>query len=82
METERYLVRVQLIRSDSGGEYITGSFDYNVSPTTDPSIQDPLFMRAEKFYKQIQSSFKRSGNITVTKKEVLENEFRKGDDAK
>ena len=72
MEPERYLVRVQLIRSDGEGEYITGSFDYEVSPTTDPSLQDPIFMRAERFYKQIQSSFKRSGNVTVTKKEALQ----------
>ena len=67
--TERYLVRVQLIRVDDKVEYVSQSFDYEVSPTTDPSIQDPLFMRAEKFYKKIQSSFKKSGQVTVTKKE-------------
>ena len=64
---EKYLVRVQLIRSDGEGEYITGSFDYEVSPTTDPALQDPLFMRAERFYKQIQDSFKRTGKVTITK---------------
>ena len=72
MEPERYLVRVQLIRSDGEGEYITGSFDYEVSPTTE-TYQLPIFMRAEKFYRQVQASFKRSGNVTVTKREALQN---------
>ena len=64
---EKYMVRVQLIRSDNEGEYISSSFDYEVSPTTDPALQDPIFMRAERFYKQIQASFKRAGKVTITK---------------
>ena len=67
--TEKYLVRVQLIRSDVEGEHITGSFDYELRPST--STQEPLFIRAEKFYKRIQASFRRAGTVTVTKKERL-----------
>ena len=62
---ERYIVRVQLIRSDKEGEYISQSFDYEVTPNQ--PHHGPLFMRAERFYKQIQASFKRSGGkVTVT----------------
>jgi len=77
--TEKYIVRVQLIRSDNEGEYITGSFDYEVSPTTE-TYQLPLFMRAEKFYKQIQrvltagGKAAKSGKVTVTKTETLARE--------
>ena len=53
MSEEKYFVRVQLIRSDKEGEYISKSFDYEVSPTTDPH-QDILYLRAESFYKRIQ----------------------------
>ena len=70
MHQEKYIVRVQLIRSDIEGEYISGSFDYEVSPTTTP-YQDPLFLRAERFYKHIQANFKRAGNVTVTKTKDL-----------
>lgn len=73
MSEEKYLVRVQLVRSDREGEYISRSFDYEVSPTTDPALQDPLFMRAEKFYKQLQSLLSKAGNVTVTDREALKN---------
>ena len=65
---EKYIVRVQLIRSDlNGGEYITGSFDYEVSATIDSTVQDPLFIRAEKFYRELQIILKASGGkVTVT----------------
>jgi len=67
MGQERYIVRIQLIRSDKEGEYISQSFDYEVSPTTDPSLQEPLFLRAERFYKQLQSVLGvASGKVTVT----------------
>lgn len=68
MTAEKYFVRVQLIRSDKEGESISSSFDYEVSPTTDPSIQEPVFLRAEAFYKKLQKSFKGSGGkVTVTR---------------
>ena len=64
---EQYIVRVQLIRSDKEGEYISQSFDYEVSPTTDPSLQAPLFMRSRTFYKKLQAILKSSGGkVTVT----------------
>lgn len=66
---EKYIVRVQLIRADSEGEYVTGSFDYEVSPTTE-AYQDPLFMRAEKFYNQLQSLLSQAGKVTVTDREA------------
>ena len=66
MSEEKYIVRVQLIRSDKEGEYISQSFDYDVSPTIDPSLQEPLFLRAERFYKQLQSLLSRAGKVTVT----------------
>ena len=66
MDQEKYIVRVQLIRSDKEGEYISQSFDYEVSPS-ERSIQEPLFLRAERFYKQLQSVLGRtSGKVTVT----------------
>lgn len=69
---EKYFLRVQLIRSNKEGEYISRSFDYEVSPTIDPALQDPLFIRAEKFYKQIQGLFNQAGwRLTVTDKEKL-----------
>lgn len=72
MTEEGYLVRVQLIRSDIEGEYISGSFDYEVPPTTS-IYQDPLFMRAEKFYKRLQSLLSGAGKVTVTDREALKN---------
>jgi len=66
MTEERYIVRVQLIRSDKEGEYISQSFDYEVSPTTDSSLQEPLFLRAEKFYRELQTILGVAGKVTVT----------------
>lgn len=68
---EKYFVRVQLIRADKEGERITGSFDYEVSPTIEP-YQASLFMRADKFYRKLQDSFRSSGGkVTITDKENL-----------
>ena len=73
MSEEKYIVRVQLIRSDSEGEYITGSFDYEVTPTTDPSLQEPVFLRAERFYKKLQGILIGSGGkVTVTDRDKLD----------
>lgn len=63
--TETYIVRVQLIRLDEEGEHLSGSFDYELEPSSQPH-EDPTFMRAWKFYNQIQDSFKASGKVTVT----------------
>jgi len=62
---EKYFVRVQLIRSDREGEYISQSFDYEVSPTT-TIHQDPLFLRAEKFYGELRTILGVAGKVTVT----------------
>lgn len=68
MSDEKYFVRVQLIRSDKEGEYISQSFDYEISPSTEPYHQ-PVFLRAEDFYKRLQSVLKRTtGKVTVTSK--------------
>lgn len=66
MTDEKYFVRVQLIRSDKEGEYISQSFDYEVSPSTEP-YHSPLFLRAEDFYKNIQNILSKTGAVTVTK---------------
>ena len=71
MSEERYVVRVQLVRSDREGEYISKSFDYEVSPTIDPTVQDPLFIRAEKFYRELQTILGEAGKVKVTDKEKL-----------
>ena len=65
MDQEKYIVRVQLISSDKKGERVTRSFDYEVSPTTSPR-QDPLFIRAEKFYRELQTVLGEAGKVTVT----------------
>ena len=62
---ERYIVRVQLIRADYEGEYVTRSFDYEVTPNQ--PHHGPLFMRVERFYKQIENLFSQAGGkVTVT----------------
>lgn len=73
MTEEVYLVRVQLIRADYEGkypQYIVRSFDYEVTPNQ--PHHGPLFMRAERFYKQLQDILKRSGGkVTVTDRDKL-----------
>jgi len=66
MSEEKYFVRVQLIKSDREGEYVSKSFDYEVSPTIDPVVQDPLFIRAEKFYRELQTVLGEAGKVKVT----------------